>query len=279
MKLNVDFKSSDTQLKADFGALTQLSDEQKNTYEKSIDELRKRVEQLEKENPELYQKGFTDGKKEEYDLFWDNYQENGARTLYTRGFAGSGWNDLNFKPKYNIVPTEATSMFTISAITDLDTLLKNSGAALNLSKANKTDYMFYLSMVTAVPSLNISNASSVSYMFNKAKKLHTIKCLKVARTQELGDEFFEGCTSLKYLRFDGLVGCNLNLKDCPLDYDSIYHIVFQLDTEIEGERTVTFSKTVVDSLFETEPGANDGSDSTDWLYLAQCRPMWTFKVA
>ncbi len=278
MKLNVDFHSSGSQFKADFGTVTQLAQDQKEAYERSIDDLSKKVSQLEEENRNLYLKGVEDGKKEEYDVFWDNYQENGKRELYTRGFAGSGWNDHNFKPKYGLVPTDAISMFTLSAITDLNELLQKSGSYINLSKANATDYMFYLSSVTEVPFLDISNATSVSYMFNKARKLHTINGLKLARTQELGKEFFEGCTSLKYIKFYDFVGSNLNLKDCPLEYESIYNLVFQLDTATTEEKTVTFSKAAVDRAFETSHGANDGSDSEDWLFLMKCRPTWAFEV-
>ena len=38
-----------------------------------------------------------------YDAFWDTFQRNGERKDYRYGFSGIGWNDENFKPKYDII--------------------------------------------------------------------------------------------------------------------------------------------------------------------------------
>ena len=48
-------------------------------------------------------KVFEAGKKSQYDEFWDAYQENGQRTMYVQAFARQGWNDITYKPKYDIV--------------------------------------------------------------------------------------------------------------------------------------------------------------------------------
>ena len=55
---------------------------------------------------------FEEGRKAEYDMFWDNFQDYGNRTFYNYGFASHfGWNETNFKPKYDVKPLEANYIF------------------------------------------------------------------------------------------------------------------------------------------------------------------------
>ena len=51
------------------------------------------------EIPEGIEYVFNAGVKSAYDEFWDNFQQNGNRTIYSCSF-GSGWKAENFKPKY-----------------------------------------------------------------------------------------------------------------------------------------------------------------------------------
>ena len=50
-----------------------------------------------------YDEGFEDGKKSEYDAFWDAYQQNGNRTHYVDAFTQLGWTDVVYQPKYPII--------------------------------------------------------------------------------------------------------------------------------------------------------------------------------
>ena len=53
-----------------------------------------------------YDRGFAEGKQEEYDRFWDAFQQNGTRTNYERAFRR--WTDEIYKPKYIPKPTSST---------------------------------------------------------------------------------------------------------------------------------------------------------------------------
>lgn len=68
--------------------------------------------------------GLEQGKKAEYDAFWDANQEFGNRTDYDYAYDRSGWTDDNFKPKYLIKPKTATQIFAqnqkLSVIPELD---------------------------------------------------------------------------------------------------------------------------------------------------------------
>ncbi|MBE7093008.1 MAG: hypothetical protein E7365_07530, partial [Clostridiales bacterium] len=53
---------------------------------------------------DVYSAGKNAGGGSEFDLFWDEYQENGKRTNYDGAFFGVGWTEKTFKPKHDIVP-------------------------------------------------------------------------------------------------------------------------------------------------------------------------------
>ena len=94
-----------------------------------------------------YAKGHADGAESGaayYDSFWDAYQDNGKRTIYRYGFAGYGWTDDTFKPKYNIAPDAygAIYLFSNSRITDLKQALAEREIALDVSKVKIALAMF-----------------------------------------------------------------------------------------------------------------------------------------
>ncbi|MBE6650974.1 MAG: hypothetical protein E7613_06645 [Ruminococcaceae bacterium] len=266
MKLKVDFKSSGGRMKADFGAVMQLSPEQKREYES-------RIETLEKEKSLEYERG----RKNEYDSFWDSYQDEGTLRNYSYAFSGRGWDDVSFDPKYDIITTNASHVFYYSQIGDLEAILKKNGVKLDTSRATTTDCMFSYSTVTVVPELDIRQSTDLSYMFYRALNLHTIRLLKLS---EGGEQVFQSntfltCKALKNIRIDGFIGSDISFKYSPLTYDSIHDIVFHLSIDIEpGSKTAVFSEEAVNKAFESSPGANDGSTSDSWRDLRVARPMW-----
>lgn len=272
MKLVADLKCSDQRMSADFKSAVYISEHERAVYES-------RIAQLEKENKTAFDDGFVTGINSYRDRFWSEYTNGGKARSYPRGFYGPYWNDITFDPSYDIIADDATSMFYLSKISDLAGILEKNKVDLSVSNAKNVSYMFYNSGVTTVPPLNISNADNVEYMFNRATKLVTVPSLIVSPKNDFGPAFFAQCNSLENLTFDGYIGCDVNLKDSPLTYDSIYGIVFSLSADIETEKSVTFSRAAVDKAFESSPGANDGSDSEGWRDLCKCRPMWYIGVA
>lgn len=54
-----------------------------------------------------------EGRKSQYDEFWDDFQQNGERTDYKYAFGGIGWTENNLRPKHPIkVVGDASNMFT-----------------------------------------------------------------------------------------------------------------------------------------------------------------------
>jgi hypothetical protein len=80
-------------------------------------------------------KVYEAGQKSEYDRFWDSYQYNGGAIYYPYSFAGFGWRDETFKPKYNVAPVGyAEGMFRQMRITNLKRCLEKANVTLDLSK-------------------------------------------------------------------------------------------------------------------------------------------------
>lgn len=65
----------------------------------TIDTYAEKIGEIETGGSGDYEQGYEDGKSEEYNIFWDNLQDNGTRTDYTATF-GAGWNDKTYNPKY-----------------------------------------------------------------------------------------------------------------------------------------------------------------------------------
>ena len=124
-------------------------------------------------------KVYEAGKKADYDSFWDAYQQSGNRVLYDFAFAGNGWNDNTFKPKYDIIPSwNIVNMFYKSAITDLDALLKKCGVTLDISVNGNYGDVFNGGAFTVLPELSFgASAWSIWGTFANCTALHTIRKL------------------------------------------------------------------------------------------------------
>ena len=122
------------------------------------------------------EEAFEAGRKAEYDAFWGSFQ--GGITDYAYLFAGRGWKDSNFKPKYDIVTgkTAANYMFYNSLLTNLEESLQKCGVTLDLSLAQRLDSIFSnCKQLTRVPEITIGeNCTNIGNMFNGCLVLVTI---------------------------------------------------------------------------------------------------------
>ena len=92
--------------------------------------------QLKQDIDEVYEAG----KHKEWSDFWDAFQQKGKRTDYYYAFTGpspsaTGWNDVTFKPKYDIRPTNFDRGLRYSQITDLESILEELKNIFNTAKA------------------------------------------------------------------------------------------------------------------------------------------------
>ena len=157
-----------------------------------------------------YQQGVADGKKAEYDAFWDGYQQNGNRSNYSNAFR-IGWTNTLFKPKYDIKGAGSfASAFAATDISgDLESLLIAVGIKLDTSKATSLNSCFYnATKITKVPTINTTGTSDITYLFESATALKTIDKLILKSDGSQSMNAFRSLPALEDLVIEGTIGQN-----------------------------------------------------------------------
>lgn len=230
--------------------------------------------------------GIEQGKQAQYDEFWDSYQENGAKKRYEYSFAGTGWDDNTFKPKYDLIlglGYSGTSMFQLTGITDLSAALKKQGVKLDTTLCGWFGSMFMGSqLITKIPEINCTHAmdydGGLQMTFYNATALQTIEKLIVFEDTTYHTTFTY-CNSLENLNIEGVIGQNgFDVGwSKKLSKASIISIITHLSDSASG-KSITISKTAVNNGFETSAGAADGSTSEEWVTLITAKSNWTINL-
>lgn len=200
---------------------------------------------------EVYDKGRHD----EWSDFWDKFQNKGAPGNYDYLFYcnftlnGIGWNDDNFKPKYDIVMTSGDRAFRGCGFTDFNAILERQGVIFDSSRATVMHLCFQNCYnLTRVPTIDVSNCPSgmSNTLFGYCGKLHTIDKLKVrddGSTQFT--EVFYGCNVLKNITFDGVIGRTISFSSSPLSIESMKDVINHL-ADYSAQNTGTYTLTLRD---------------------------------
>lgn len=195
------------------------------------------------------------GKKAEYDAFWDAFQQNGKRTNYAYGFAGEGWNDENFKPKYNIVPTvEITGMFRQCNIVNLKKCLEDCGIRIDLWQITSASGAFTnCPKLKVLPKINVSGIPGTTNLFYGCTELETIEEINLDANTGFNKTFYN-CTSLTNITVTGDIGQNgLDLSSSTkLTHDSLMSVINALQTKTSGTWTVTLGSANLNKLTDAE---------------------------
>lgn len=194
------------------------------------------------------------------DAFWDSYQQNGTRRDYDYAFAGAGWNDETFKPKYDIIPTYTTSIFHEIRVSDLVKILSDCGVIFDMSAAVESTYIANnCPNLTTLPVLDCRNRANINYFIITSHKLHTIEkvILKEDGSQKFNQYSFMSLSGLKEIRFAGCIGNNLEIKGSPLlSTESVQSIIDCLkDLTGETAQTLTLHADVGTNMTEAQKAA------------------------
>lgn len=224
------------------------------------------------------------GRQQQYDEFWDSFQNNGKEYNYQFAFAGYQWNDTNFKPKYDIVlgvGYTGQSMFWSCPVTNIAETLERQGVRLDTTNCGYWTSMFQLVESIRIPELNCTHAMDYNnnglYMTFYNAKVETFDKLVVVENVKYTSTF-QGCTNLKNIVFEGVIGQPINFQwSTLLTKESMLSIMSHL-SETSSGMTLTLSKVAVNKAFETSEGANDGSTSAEWVALVATKPNWTISL-
>lgn len=213
-----------------------------------------------------------------YDAFWDAYQDPAWIDCDSR-FAGLGWNDLTFYPKYDIPNNPAwntsfATLFKNCAITDLAKRMQECGVKFVWDKVSRADQMFWwATKLTRVPEIDLSNIANCYNIFATATSLVTIEKLKVSPKTTLGSAFYD-CKALENIVVEGEIAYDdiSFAQSTKLSKDSIESIIRHLTEDNSKFYKLTLSKKAVDEAFKDEDIGVDGSDTVEWQDLCMSAP-------
>ena len=171
---------------------------------------------------------FEAGKKSEYDAFWDAYQQNGERVHYGYAFAGNGWTDVGFKPKYDMTPTQAFNMFAQSGSLDLVACCDARGVTLSFENCTSFDGAFAWSGVTRLGVIDTRKIATTTNIFYGCSSLHTVQklILKEDGTQSIGTNPFYMCKALENITVEGKIGYGFSFSySTKLTHASLMSII------------------------------------------------------
>lgn len=227
------------------------------------------------------QEGIEEGKQAEYDKFWDNFQNYGNRTEYKESYQHEGWNDVTFRPKYDMNLTGARYMFSYDKITNLKQILIDCGVTINFSKVSDLYYFaFDCKSLTHLPEIGSSKVINLQYSFYKNLNLESIDKVIISNDGKCTfNQTFHTCSKLQNVIFEGVIGQNgLDIQwSSKLNKESIRSIINCLSTTTSG-LSITLSLTAVKKAFETSSGANDGNTSEEWLNLTSTKTNWAINL-
>lgn len=242
--------------------------------------------------PDGFERGLDNicvaGEQSEYDRFWDYFQKSGTRTEYTFGFAGYGWNEKTFLPKYDMTPTRAYRMFyyfgqqqytSTKYYSDLVASLLQNNVTLDFSKCTNLTCLFEYTLISRVGVISTLGVSALDRIFSNAKITTIDKLiLKESGSQAFLSTFYKA-TQLTNLVIEGTIGRNgFNVQwSTKLSCDSIMSIIRALSGSSTGN-TVTLSKVAVDQAFESKDGCADGSLTDSWADVMASKDNWTFNL-
>ena len=239
-----------------------------------------------------YRKSY--GMQTEYDRFWDNFQNYGNRTDYWMAFAGTpSWliSMYGGVPKYDIIlkDTSATTRYCYSMFYAF-----NRDKTLG-ERADMTEICKHIDFSGCISTTNLfkdAKADNITCDFSSATSLNgTFACSDGGQMNNITIKVTEKCTNysnafsyasrLIELRFtdDSTIVANLDLmRSTQLSHDSIVNVINTLSS-VETGKTISLSKTAVNTAFETSAGAADGSTSTEWTNLVATKSNWTFSLS
>ena len=191
-------------------------------------------------------------------VFWNAYQDNGNRVDYLTAFAGVGWNEDVFKPRYDIKPTNAYMLFSASKINgDLVEILAKQGVVLDTSKATNTQYLFSNSLFTRIGVVDVTsstNSTQTDAMCRSCTNLTRFEKLVVNEKTKFATNTFNGCSALEYVGFAGVgetdtpmpvISNSLYLQHSPLlNAECVQGIIAHLAT-VATAQTLTLHPSVV----------------------------------
>lgn len=284
----IDFGEKDKTVSDEFYAWLEANTEQQELT------IADKLKIVSDNTPKVYQSGYDKGQQEGYesgyntgqqeghlsawDTFWDSIQDNGNRTTYQNFFAFT-WNDEVLRPKYNIRPTNANSMFLSCQVNNIKACFDNAGIVFDTSNSTSLSYLFQSAVSTEMPKVVIPQGydlKGTSGMYNSCKNMVSAEIEFNEGVGSYPSGMFSWSSNLKDLTVTGTIangGLNFS-SNTKLSATSITGIINALSTTTSG-LTITFSKSCIAKAFPYDGMFEYGSR---WYELVNSRSNWTISL-
>ncbi len=223
---------------------------------------------------------YNAGKDKQCNDFWDSYQDNGNRTNYNYAFSGTGWTNIFFSPKYDMLPSgrhASEYMFSDNAIYgSLPEILKEYGVTLDFSNSIDVKNVFSGSKFSRVGIVDTKSVEGCWYMFYNCTELETIDNIIL---------YPDTCDAISWHNMFNYSGKLKNItisgegsikNSCELSHTkvlskaSIINVINYLSDDVSGQTLFLSSQAVTTAFGSTS--------SQEWLELVGTKPNWTISI-
>ena len=179
-------------------------------------------------------KGYKEGYSDCENHFWDNIQNFGEKTDYTRFFCD--WKTFEYiRPKYKVVP-QKDAPYLFSGCTALK-VLESAYFDFGQIPENYKEYNIGLyalcnkcSSLEYVEDVNFQPVMSYAYFFAGCENLKKIAVIRISEESKFGGTFggdcFWRCYALEEVTFEGTIGNSLSVQFCPkLSHKTLINII------------------------------------------------------
>ena len=221
--------------------------------------------------PKIKAQGFEEGKKAEYDAFWDTISYHQTRTDYQRAFRG--WACQHIRPPFKITPTARFGDHYMFA--DNKELLKVEKEFFDLSQlkelsqtSNSYGHMRTFSGCMGIVEIEDIGMPSAAYdaTFYDCLKLEKIEVVRSQEDTFYNLQSFGYCTKLQHLVIEGVIGTDFNIKWSPLSVASLKSIVTHLKPYFNTDKAFTYTLTVKASAWDVLEAEGFTDDDYAWIY-------------
>ena len=196
---------------------------------------------------------------------------------YIGAYAGATWNNNNFIPTENIIPTNAPYMFYNSGITDLPWVLAKHNVTLDFSTATSLAYAFSYTISSRLPKIDLTKCPSFSQLFSNSEVQYIEELCFPTVNVTSSSNIFSSCKSLREIPvISGTITFGINLQHSTLLTKNTIINFFNALSDTKTGLTITFSKTAVNNAFgidvDDETTYPEGSE---YYTLRHSKDNWT----
>lgn len=216
--------------------------------------------------------GIEQGKQDAYDAFWDAFQDYGNRNDNRYFCSYFNFTPETFKPKY---PIKLSSYCFDNCQLNISLIEQGVEFAPPAYASTSLGYCFRNTKITELPSIDVSKGNTLSSAFSGSALLRRIEKIVTANETNYTNAF-NNCSALEEIRFEGVIGKNIDFSDCPLSKESILSIITHL-SDTSSAQTLTLKTSAVSAIDWTNTVIDDVTYNS-FDEICDLKTNWTISL-